>query len=267
MIPIQIELIHYGNELLIGEIVNTNATWLAKRLSELGFQITRISTLDDSLKSLEEGFTEALHRKPDVIISTGGLGPTWDDSTLIGLAKAVNEPLEQNSDALRMIEQRYSDLGFKLNPARLKMAKIPRNAQPLRNSVGTAPGVIYILQNIHIIAVPGVPKEMKAMIDDQIIPLLSKTFSSETMFFQNKFIVKGLGESMLAPITSALSKEYPSIYIKSHPLEFFRQILFHITTYGNSDAEMLLKKVVNELIKSLKEISGTIHPYIEKKES
>ena len=96
MKKIEIELISFGNELLIGEIVDTNSQWLASKLSKAGAAVTRMLTINDDLDDISTAFTECLNRSPDIIITTGGLGPTWDDQTLIGLGKALNKEVTQN---------------------------------------------------------------------------------------------------------------------------------------------------------------------------
>ena len=143
MKKIEIELISFGNELLIGEIVDTNSQWLASKLSKAGAAVTRMLTINDDLDDISTAFTECLNRSPDIIITTGGLGPTWDDQTLIGLGKALNKEVTQNELALDLIIKKYKEIRIELSDAGKKMANMPMGSTPLFNRIGTAPGVMY----------------------------------------------------------------------------------------------------------------------------
>ena len=192
-----IELLCFGNELLIGKVVNTNASFLAQELTKVGAKVTRILVMGDDLSDLAVGFQEALARSPDYLITSGGLGPTFDDKTLEGLAKALELPLEENSDALEMVREAYAFLGEDLNPARKKMAILPKNAIPIRNTVGTAPAVQITPKGspTTIYCLPGVPRELKAIFLEKILPEIAKAGSK---YFQESFIWSGVGESSLA---------------------------------------------------------------------
>lgn len=140
-----IEIISIGNELLIGKTLNTNAQWLAKRLTTLGLNVHRITTISDDVEEISAAVKEAILRKPDFLITTGGLGPTFDDKTLKGITKALGTRLEKNKEASKMIEEKYKIYAkeqglekIELTPARMKMAKLPKGAKPLLNPVGTA---------------------------------------------------------------------------------------------------------------------------------
>lgn len=248
-----IEIISFGNELLLGEITNTNSQWLAHNLTGLGVKVSRMMTLSDDLDHISSGFIESLTRRPDIIISTGGLGPTWDDKTLIGLSNAIDEELEMNEEGLNMISKKYDEMGITMSDASKKMANMPKNSVPLHNSVGTAPGIFYQEKSSVIYCLPGVPKEMKAIFTEHILPYIGK-INPEISFIEQKFIIQGSYESKISKITTELTKKYPSIYIKSHPQE--SQIKMHITTYGNEESKKLLEKVTQELISNLSNIKG-----------
>jgi molybdenum cofactor synthesis domain-containing protein len=257
------EIINFGNELLIGRIVNSNASWLAAKLTELGIFVNRITILSDSYDDLKMGFKEALNRKIDIIISTGGLGPTWDDRTAEGLSQALDIPLKRNKLAMEMINDRYRTLGVKTQTESEKMASLPIGSIPLSNSVGTAPGIKYQKDRSYIYCVPGVPSEMKVIFDDHIYPEL-KTIKRKGTFFQKEFVIKGIGESRLAHITNELSYEFPHIYIKSHPNQEMTYkglqstITFHVTAYGNEKTEMDLQEVVKILKEKLVNIGAKL---------
>lgn len=253
---VEIELITFGNELLIGEIVNTNSNWLAKELTILGGRVTRITTGSDALEDLKTVFQESFSREPKIIISTGGLGPTWDDKTLEGLALAVEDEVIRNDEAYAYIKKKYEEFKIEISKAGEKMAYFPVNGKPLLNSVGTAPGCYYFYkEKIHVFSLPGVPKEMKGMFEQHVKPFIKERFT-ET-FFQQKFEIHNMYESKLAAITSRLTKEYPAIYIKSHPNKP-GLILMHITAYGDDKTGKLLVEVVEKLKQEITTIGGEI---------
>ena len=249
-----VEILTFGNEILIGEIVNTNTSWLAKELTLLGAKITRMSTASDDLLDLENTFLESFARKPDIIISTGGLGPTWDDRTLTGLSKALNEDLILNEEALSFIKNKYSLFNIQMSEAAEKMAYLPKNGKYLNNKFGTAPGLCYQYQKITIFCFPGVPKEMKEMFAEHIIPFLA-TFSSTNTFLEEKFLVYDLYESKLAAVTKKFTSLHPEIYIKSHPNG---HIKMHITAWGDAKTKELMTNVVIQLKIDIEAIGGLI---------
>ena len=131
-----VEIISIGNELLIGKTLNTNAQWLAKRITTLGLSVSQTTTIGDDVERIAETMQKAIQRKPDFIITTGGLGPTFDDKTLQGVAVALNTQLEVNEKALKMVTEKYNQYAEKmrrgkleLTPSRIKMATIPKTAK------------------------------------------------------------------------------------------------------------------------------------------
>jgi len=147
-VPCVVEIICIGNELLIGKILNTNAQWLARYITSLGGRVRRINTVEDDLDEASSALKDSLSRRPTFIITSGGLGPTFDDKTLEAVATALNKPLELDEEALSMVKEKYhqyelsTSKRIELTPARLKMATLPKGAKPIKNPVGTAPAVI-----------------------------------------------------------------------------------------------------------------------------
>src|SRR3990170_4623575 len=142
------EIISLGNELLIGKVLNTNAQWLAKRATNLGITVKRVTVVRDDVDETARAIRETLKRKPQFIVTTGGLGPTFDDKTLESIAKALKRKLEVNQVALEMVKEKYQTYASKrgsnsveLTQPRVKMATIPENATPIPNPVGAAPAV------------------------------------------------------------------------------------------------------------------------------
>jgi molybdenum cofactor synthesis domain-containing protein len=256
-----IEIMSVGNELLIGKTLNTNAQWMAKRLTTLGLNVRRITTVSDDVDEISAAVNEAISRKPDFLITTGGLGPTFDDKTLEGIAKALNAPLELNEEASKMVEEKYKTYAqerglekIELTPARVKMARLPKGAKPLPNPVGTAPGVIIKHQKATVVSLPGVPSEMEAIFEKSLEPLLKKLAGKAT-FFEASLGVSGMMESELAPIIDKVMHDNPYVYIKSHPRgqEGIPHIEIHLSTTAEDSAT-----AKNRVSRAIVQITETI---------
>lgn len=212
-------IITVGNEILIGRVVNTNAAWLGRRLTLLGFRVARVVTVPDNIDEIASELRAAASRA-SVIVTTGGLGPTYDDVTLEGVARAFWRKLTLNEEALRMVESFYANMGEPLTPERRKMAYLPEGARPLRNPVGAAPGVLLELPNGVIVAcLPGVPREMEAMFESEVEPVLRR-IAPKLSIVECGFKVKGVPESSLAPYIREASRVSERVYVKSHPKGF-----------------------------------------------
>jgi nicotinamide-nucleotide amidase len=218
-----LEIICVGNELLIGKTLNTNATWLARRVTSLGLMVKRIVVIGDDVDEIAETLQETLRRKPGFIITTGGLGPTFDDKTLEGIAKGLNCSLEVNGKALEMVREKYvaylkkqgKTERVELTPPRVKMATLPEGTQPLPNPVGTAPGVMAMVEGTFIIALPGVPPEMEAIFNESIAEIIKKK-AGKSAFFETSIYAEGIMESNLAPLIDNVMHNNPYVYVKSH---------------------------------------------------
>ncbi|MEM3443038.1 MAG: nicotinamide mononucleotide deamidase-related protein [Candidatus Bathyarchaeia archaeon] len=264
----QMEIICIGYELLIGKILNTNAHWMAKRATSLGITVKRITVVGDDVDEIANAVKEALQRKPKFIITTGGLGPTFDDKTLEGIAKALNRKLEVNDKALAMVKERYEAYAkegkiekAELTSARVKMATLPEGAEPLPNPVGTAPGVQIIIDETFLIALPGVPSEMEAIFEQSISPLLKKE-AEGNMFFETSIYTEGIPESTLAPLIDQAMHDNPYVYIKSHPkgVEKKPHIELHISTTAKDSkiARERLGKTIAQLTELVQKSGGKI---------
>jgi molybdenum cofactor synthesis domain-containing protein len=217
-----IEIIGVGNELLVGKIANTNAQWLSRVITSLGASVRRITDVGDNIEDIASAVKEALYRKPRWIILTGGLGPTFDDVTLEGIAKALETTLELSSTAMEMVKERYERYekitGEKidLTPSRVKMAMLPKGSNPLKNPEGTAPGIIIQKNDTTIVALPGVPKEMQAIFESSVQHLIKRT-AGDLIVYEKSLKAIGVIESTLAPLIERVMRNYPRVYIKSHP--------------------------------------------------
>ncbi len=209
-------ILSIGNELLIGRIVNTNASWLAKRLVFLGFDVKRIITVPDSIDDIVEELGRGLE-KAKLIVTTGGLGPTYDDMTSEAVAQALNRQLEKNEKALIMVREFYSKKRLPLTPEREKMAYIPAGARVLPNPVGAAPGFIAEEGDKSVVVLPGVPVEMKSIFEQYVEPYIRRKYNPDRKIAEYFIVVKGVPESELAPFINDLSRRNPDVYLKSHP--------------------------------------------------
>jgi nicotinamide-nucleotide amidase len=219
---VKMEVVCIGNELLIGKTLNTNAQWLAKRATTLGVIVQRITVVSDDVNEIASAICEAIRRKPRFIITTGGLGPTFDDKTLEGITRALRLRLKVNDNALEMVREKYETLlregrieKVELTPARVKMATFPEGTKPLQNPVGTAPGMVACVDGTFLIALPGVPPEMEAIFEGSIVPMLKKE-AGKSAFFEASIYAKGVMESSLAPLIDKVMHDNPRVYIKSH---------------------------------------------------
>ncbi len=265
-----VEIISVGNELLIGKTLNTNAQWLAKRITTLGLITRRITVVSDDIDEISNAIKEAIQRNPSFLITTGGLGPTFDDKTLEGLAKALEQKIEINQEALKMVKEKYLSYAHEgrievaeLTPPRMKMAKLPEGATPLYNPVGTAPAVILEHEDVTIIALPGVPSEMKGIFDLSVASLLKQAAHGVT-FFETSIEATEVIESEMAPFIDKVMHNNPYVYIKSHPkgAERVPRIEFHLSTTAkdSTTARKHVSKALLQLTELIQEKGGKIKP-------
>jgi len=219
---VEIEIICVGNELLIGKTLNTNAHWLAKRVTSLGAAVRRVTVVSDEIDEVASVVREALKRKPRFVITTGGLGPTFDDKTLAGIAKGLRRKFAVNENALKMVKKKYEIFlkegkieKVELTPSRVKMATFPEGTEALRNPVGTAPGMLAPVGETSLIALPGVPPEMEAIFEESVASMIKKE-AGKCAFFEKSIYVDGLMESNLAPLIDQAMHNNSGVYIKSH---------------------------------------------------
>ncbi|MHA1804442.1 MAG: competence/damage-inducible protein A [Promethearchaeota archaeon] len=261
-----VELLIIGNEILIGKTQDTNSNWMAKRITKHGHHVRRITTIGDDLDDISSTLRNILERQPDVLIISGGLGPTFDDMTLKGVAKALNRELILNLEARKSIEKAYEN-AYKqgilklqgMTPEREKMAYLPRGSIPLKNIRGTAPGVKLKVGKTHIFCLPGVPMEMKAMFKNSILPMLKE---KKEQFIQKGFIFMGIGESQIAPHVTRLEKEYPQLWIKTHPrVGLSVEVELSITCFNVENGEQLVDEVIEKMKKIVLELNGKLKEY------
>ncbi|WP_341886420.1 competence/damage-inducible protein A [Synechococcus sp. UW140] len=208
----QIELLCIGTELLLGNIVNGNARWLAEELARLGIPHFRQTVVGDNRERLMEVVLEA-SRRCRVLICTGGLGPTPDDLTTETLAAAFNAPLEERSEVLADIKAKLSARGRPMAANNCKQALLPAGATVLGNPLGTAPGMIWSpLENFSLLTFPGVPAEMQAMWEQTAVPWLQQQGLTSGIFRSRLLRFWGIAESSLAEqVAPFLEQQNPTV--------------------------------------------------------
>ncbi len=261
-----IEILCVGNELLIGKTLNTNASWIGKKATNLGANVKRITVVQDIVEEIAKVICEAIERKPQFIVITGGLGPTFDDKTLEGVAKALNRKMKVNEQALAMVKARYSEYAKKRNlpqgemtPARIKMATFPQETEPVANPVGTAPAMRVEVDKTVLFALPGVPLEMEAIFNRTVMPLLKEAVG-DRVFCEKSMFLENIMESQLAPLIDKVMSANSGVYIKSHPMgaENNPHIEIHLTATAKKQETPteMVKKAMLQLASLVEENGG-----------
>lgn len=213
------EVVAIGNELLIGKTLDTNSRWLAVQISRLGGVLRRVTMVRDRRDEIGSAIGGALARHPDFLLTLGGLGPTHDDITLSSISRLLKRRLALNHEALEFLRRRYLTRfgpGVKLTPPRLKMARFPEGAIPLPNPVGTAPAPCLVVRGTTMIALPGVPKEMRAIFKGSVVPMIER-FGAHYHFYEHSLLLRGIPESSLSPKIDEVMRKHRQVFIKSHP--------------------------------------------------
>lgn len=191
-----VEFISIGDELLIGQTVNTNASWLGEKFSTLGASIHRIVTIRDTESAIHLAIDEAL-KTADVVIITGGLGPTKDDVTKKVITNYFNDELVIDTDTLERVKQIFSRTNRPMLDVNIQQAAVPSKCTVLTNRQGTAPGMWLEKDGKIVISLPGVPFEMKGIMEQEVFPRLQARFS-DLKFFSITANIQGVGESYFA---------------------------------------------------------------------
>ena len=253
-------LITVGYEILDGKILNTNSKWLAERITSMGGRVDRMITVGDEVDEIVWAIRESVKSGVDWIITSGGLGPTYDDLTLKGVAKALRRKLVLNRKALEMLKRRYKKLYEKgvipspqLTPQRVKMAMLPRGGKPLKNDVGSAPGVLLRYGKTRIVCLPGVPSELKNIFENEVEPLIRKGLK-RVYRVERWFEVKGIAESTLAPKLEILRLRNPNVYIKSHPRMEEGKSVIRVQLISAANRLKTAEKRIEGVAESLKKI-------------
>ena len=190
-------IISIGNELLIGDTINTNASWIGQYLTELGFQVSRVYTISDDLKEIKKTITQAMH-DGDVVICTGGLGPTHDDITKVAALELFNAELVLNEEVLDHVKGMFRKRNIPFSSSNYGQAEVPDNAEVLFNKAGTAPGMWFNNDDAYLAMLPGVPYEMKHLMRTGVTSKLKGAFGDLGVLISKYIKTAGIGESTLS---------------------------------------------------------------------
>jgi nicotinamide-nucleotide amidase len=242
-------IITIGDELLIGQTVDTNSAWMGAELSKAGFDVYRMTSIHDKRDDIIYALNEAAG-KTDVVLITGGLGPTSDDITKQTLCEFFNTRLVSNSEVLGMIEEMMSRRNFAMNENNRKQAEVPESCRVLRNAAGTAPGMWFEKDNTIFISMPGVPHEMKYIMQEHVLPELNKRYTSQIIIHKN-IMTYGTFEARLAEILTGFEAGLPEA-IRLAYLPASGVIKLRLTATGNERKS--LEKVLNDQVGKLYKI-------------
>src|SRR6185436_8839441 len=196
MKKVSAELLTIGDEILYGQIVDTNSQWMSVELDKVGIKVIRKTSVGDQEEEILTALAEA-EKRADIILITGGLGPTSDDLTKPCLAKYFNCELKMHEEALAEVTEFFKSRGRELSEVNRQQAALPVCCEKITNAIGTAPGMWFERNGKVFMSMPGVPYEMKRMMAEQVIPRLKEKF--KTPIIVHKIIrTIGIGESVIA---------------------------------------------------------------------
>ncbi len=241
------EIISIGTELLLGEIIDTNAPYLARLLRDIGVDLYRKTTVGDNTKRIAQIIRESLERC-DIIITTGGLGPTVDDPTREAVALALNVQTEYHPELWEQIQARFQRYGRLPTENNRRQAFIPQGALAVENPVGTAPSFIVDQNGKVIISLPGVPKEMEFLMQNQIIPYLRTRFDLHGIIKARVLHTAGVGESQIDDMIGDLETwSNPTLGLLAHSGQVDVRITAKADSENEADQMILnLEKVLRE---------------------
>ncbi|MVX34510.1 CinA family nicotinamide mononucleotide deamidase-related protein [Myroides sp. LoEW2-1] len=248
-------IVTIGDEILIGQIIDTNSAYLAKELDKLGFQVDEILTISDKSEEIKKALANCVGKR-DLVILTGGLGPTKDDVTKKVFCEFFDDVLVKNSKVLEHVTVLLESIFKKpISDINKQQALVPSTSTVLFNKVGTAPGMLMQKENTTFVSFPGVPFEMKTIFEEELVPYIKKHFQG--VFNVHKTIITyGIGESLLAEYLAEWEDRMPP-NIKLAYLPSPGKVRLRLSTRG-SDRELLLKEIDNQV--SL--IPEKVLPYI-----
>jgi nicotinamide-nucleotide amidase len=258
---VTVEIIAVGNEILLGLIQDTNTNYLCRVVRGMGGRVRHAAIVPDEEPDIVAEINASISRNADLIFTCGGLGPTDDDLTLSAVARAAGRSLVLDPGARDFVQQRYRDLadaGYVakagMDDSRLKMATIPEGSKVIANPVGAAPAVLTEFGRTKIVSMPGVPAELKGIVEGPLQSLLSSVFGGGC-YREYEILVNCGDESALAPLLRPVVAAHPDVYIKSRASHFGPDVKFRIqlsaTGSDPAQAEERIEKAVADLARAL----------------
>jgi competence/damage-inducible protein CinA-like protein len=245
------EILAIGTELLLGEIVDTNTAVLARALRSVGIDLYRTVIVGDNVERIAQAVREAVQRS-DVVITTGGLGPTVDDASREGVAQALGVPTEFRPELWEQIQERFARYGRKPTENNRQQAMLPVGALAVENPVGTAPAFMLETASSVVIALPGVPSEMSYLLETAVLPYLHRRLGLSAIIKSRVLKIAGMGESWLDERVADLERSAnPTVGLSAHP----GQVDVRITAKAASEAEA--DQMLDQVEATLRERLGT----------
>lgn len=230
------QIISIGNELLIGDTVNTNAARMAELLSPLGCKVTKIISIADDKKEIQDTVKECM-RESDLVLCTGGLGPTHDDITKDAVAELFNCRMVENEEVLHFVQSRMAKLNITMTASNIAQALVPENCEVLFNTKGSAPGMWFYENNCYLAVLPGVPEEMEYLMTEKIIPKLMDV-APQLDYLHTVYIqTAGIGESTLSDEVLGDLNQYLNEDVSLAFLPFAGGVKMRITATGKNKEE------------------------------
>lgn len=248
------EIITIGDEILIGQIVDTNSAFISKELNKIGVSVYQITSVQDHKNHILNALKEAEDRA-DIVILTGGLGPTKDDITKLTLAEYFDDKLVQNDAVLKHVEELFSKyLATPISDLNRKQAMVPSRAIVLQNNFGTAPGMWLERNEKIFVSLPGVPYEMKALLNNEVIPMLQDKFHFPFILHRT-VLTYGLGESAIAERLDKWEDALPS-FIKLAYLPNLGRVRLRLSAKGfnREEIETEMDSQINQLLAQIEDI-------------
>jgi nicotinamide-nucleotide amidase len=250
----QAEIITIGDEILIGQILDSNSKWIAEELNKIGVSVYQITSIQDDKKHILKALKEA-QSNADIVIITGGLGPTKDDITKITLNEYFNDHLVLNEEIVVHIKALFEKINYPFTEINKNQALLPSKCFPLYNMVGTAPGMWFESKGKVVVSLPGVPFEMKELMQKSVLPKIKETF--KLPFIIHKTILTyGMGESMLAERIESWEDNLPD-FIKLAYLPAFGNVRLRLSAKG-TNRDLLIGSIAIEVKKLVSLISDSI---------
>ncbi len=243
----KVQVITIGDEILIGQIIDTNSAWMGAQLNDAGFDIQNITTVSDEEQAIKDALDQAF-RQFDIVLMTGGLGPTKDDITKKTLADYFGVGMVFSESTFNRIQRMFEKWGRSTTEAHRLQCYMPENAKLLFNKMGTAPGMWFEHNGKVAVSMPGVPYEMKYLMTNEVIPKLSTQFTPRAVIHRTIQTI-GEGESRIADRIEPVTDSLPD-FVKVAFLPGLGRVRIRLTTTGDNEQELqqLLDEKVKEIV-------------------
>ncbi len=248
-----------GDEILIGQIIDTNAVWMSQKLTAMGISVVERLTVSDEHGAIVDGISHCL-KVSDIVLMTGGLGPTKDDITKVAIAHYLKVGMQYHEEVFDRIKEIFAPRNIPLTEAHKDQCYLPENVEILTNSMGTAPGMLWHHEGKQIVSMPGVPYEMKAIMSEELLPRLDLRLDKKVILHKT-IMTAGMGESSIADRLDDIIERFDDELSIAY-LPGLSQVRLRITAKG--DDETLLQSKLDQSVLDVSErISDVIYGYNE----